>query len=486
MTALRVASASFAALLIVSGCSVATSPVAPAKVALTPCHVANIEEEVRCGVLPVPENRERPTGRMLPLKIVVLPAHSAQPAREPVFFLTGGPGNAATNNAPQLVEFQERQTHDIVLVDARGTGEGHALNCPIPGSDGNLQLYLQPLFADVAAFRTCREELQKTADLTQYTTLHIARDLEDARRALGYEQIHLHAVSYGTRLAIAYMQLFGAHVRSAMLNGLAPLANRNPLYMPANAQQGLDVLIEECNAEAACRQAYPTIRADVDEVMRRLRQAPARVQVKHPATGAAAEVLLTDITFSDMLRTMLYAQWISTREIPALLQRAKAGDLTAFADLAVRSRAGMFRGFALGAAMSVLCSEDIPRITEEDIVRETAGTFAGDYRVRSNIAACAEWPKAQLPATYFQDFRSNVPVVFVSGKGDPVTPPRWAEAVKAQFPNSLHLIVPGGHVPMNECIDAIRAGLFRSANIATLDTSCVAALRNDPFVTTKP
>ncbi|MBA3607428.1 MAG: hypothetical protein H0W43_02775, partial [Chthoniobacterales bacterium] len=49
------------------------------RVALTPCHVEGVKEEVRCGVYQVFENRKTRKGRMLPLKIVVIPAKNPHP-----------------------------------------------------------------------------------------------------------------------------------------------------------------------------------------------------------------------------------------------------------------------------------------------------------------------------------------------------------------------------------------------------------------------
>jgi hypothetical protein len=36
--------------------------------------------------------------------------------------------------------------HDVVLVDQRGTGQGHRLDCPSPGSDNDLEGYLNGPF----------------------------------------------------------------------------------------------------------------------------------------------------------------------------------------------------------------------------------------------------------------------------------------------------------------------------------------------------
>ena len=55
----------------------------------------------RCGALTVFEDRATDAGRTIDLKIVVIPAVSGSPEPDPLFFLAGGPGQAATDLADE-------------------------------------------------------------------------------------------------------------------------------------------------------------------------------------------------------------------------------------------------------------------------------------------------------------------------------------------------------------------------------------------------
>src|SRR4051794_10913925 len=84
---------------------------------LSDCHIPETKEALRCGTFQVPENRDIANGRILSLKVVVIPTRASKP-REPIFFLSGGPGQAATDGAGGIA--QSRSTfpdHDIVLMD---------------------------------------------------------------------------------------------------------------------------------------------------------------------------------------------------------------------------------------------------------------------------------------------------------------------------------------------------------------------------------
>jgi pimeloyl-ACP methyl ester carboxylesterase len=204
----------------------ATASAATSRVTLTPCHVEDVKEELRCGVYNAFENRRSRTGRKLPLKIVLIPARQPHPDQGPVFYMAGGPGETATELTGLVMSWGDADEHDVVIVDERGTGDGHRLDCKPPDSDDNLEAYLNGPF-DPAAARACRDDLQKKYDLSQYTTPNFADDIDEVRAAMGYEKINIHAGSFGTYAAQIYMRRHGEHVRSAYLTSLVTLSGES-------------------------------------------------------------------------------------------------------------------------------------------------------------------------------------------------------------------------------------------------------------------
>ena len=447
---------------------------------LKPCRVEGVDEELRCGSYEVFENRQVRNGRKLPLKIVLVPARDPKADRAPVFHLAGGPGE--TNTDAYFIEHAlaspYHADHDIVLVDSRGTGDGHRLACSSPRSDEDLSGYLQTPFAPEIA-QACHRELEQRFDLSQYSTAAMVEDLDEVRQALGYDRIKLEGGSFGTYAALMYMRAHGERVRSAYLVSLVTLDNRVPLYHAAGAQWALDRLFEQCAADAACHAAYPQLRSDLAAVQARLRRGPVRTSVRHPVTGAWTEVELTERAFTDAVRVMMYSGERG-RGVPALIAQARAGDFDQLAEAAIDANRGFYNA-PLGLHYAVTCNEFVHRIRPQDVAPATRGSYAGDSRVRDQMASCAVWPKTALPDDWFTPFRSDVPALLVSGDTDPAAPPRWGEAVHAFLPNSRHIVVPGGHVPGNACTGAIAAAMFRAGSITELDFSCVSRLRHAPF-----
>lgn len=454
----------------------------PGTLPLTACRPDGVQEDVLCGVLEVPEDRGKPAGRKLALSVVVIPAKSATPL-EPVFILSGGPGQAATESTPGYVGAWERDEHDVVMVDLRGTGRGAGgLDCPLDAARSGPQGLISPIFSEGPDFyRACRERLEAAGvNLGLYTTPIAMADLDEARRALGYRRIFIEAGSYGTRAALVYARTYGANVRGMFLSGAAPFENRAPLYHAAAAQRALDRIADQCAADTACRARYPSIREDLAAVLARLKAQPATVTVNDPATGAPAQIQLTDAAFIDGLRVLLYS--VETgRRIPALLQRARVGDYAPFAETALASGRNLRGGLRIGLLLSVSCPEDLARIDPAEIPAATADSFVGDYRVRGQLAACSVWARGALPADYAAPFVSSVPALIVSGDLDPVTPPKWGETLAGYFSEHLHLIGPGAHVADSDCVTALSRRFFQTGTTKGLDASCAAGQTLPPF-----
>ncbi|MHC4948082.1 MAG: alpha/beta hydrolase [Planctomycetota bacterium] len=432
---------------------------------------------VRAGTFRVAEDRAAGAGRMLDLKVVVLPATGDDPAPDPVFVIDGGPGVSAADLHRRHLDSWMRERRDIVLVSQRGTGGTNRLDCAAPGDDEHLQAYLEPIF-DPPRFRACLDELSARADLRHYSTPTAMDDLDDVRAALGYERINLYGGSYGTRAALVYLRRHAETVRSAILNGVAPLSFTNPLYHAREAQWAIDRIFAECAADPACAAAYGDLPARLAAVLARLEAEPAEVAIVHPATGAPVTVRLGRDAFAGALRVLMYRD---SREIPYLVDRAAAGDLAVFAQRGIETNRALRDMIAFGMLLCVTCSEDIPRIDPAAIGPATEGTFLGDIRVRQQMAVCATWPRSDLPAGFGEPVRSDVPVLLLSGSLDPVTPPRWGEAAVRHLARGRHVVVPGSHGVSGPCVESLMRAFLDAGTADGLDTSCAEAMRLPPF-----
>jgi pimeloyl-ACP methyl ester carboxylesterase len=454
---------------------------------LAPCHLDGVTGPVLCGSYAVWENRTTRQGRKIDLRVVVLPAIGPDVAPDPMFEFAGGPGDAAGNAARGWTQGRAIRAHrDVVLVDQRGTGASHRLDCKIPRDPADVQAYFEPSLPPAEVHR-CRGELEQVADLTQYTTSIAADDLDEVRAWLGYDQINLLGGSYGTRAAQVYLRRHGDHVRSAILVGVAAMDQHLPLFHARDGKQALDRLFDACGHTPACAAAFPDLRADHERVLAALDRERGRATVDSPVDHHPVEVTIPRDIFAEQIRFSLYSAG-SSAVTPYVVHRAAQGDFEPFARMAM-SWEPAFRGIlAYGMHLSVTCAEDVPFITPAMIEPAIAGTYLRAYRVLQQIAACRDWPRGEIPAGYHQPVRSDVPVLMLSGPYDPVTPPRFAAEVAKQLPHAVQLTIPDGHhgpggLSHIECIDGITARFVERGTADGLDTSCVASMARPPFVT---
>lgn len=450
-----------------------------------PCEPA--VAHARCGTLAVPESRDGPGGRTIDLAFALLPATGAARDGAPLLVLLGGPGDTALDRLPSLASTfaTMNRTRDVVVVDQRGTGRSAPLRCAF-ADDADAQSYLDA-FLPLHATRECGARLGAHADLARYRTRDFVADLEALRGALGVDRWTLHGRSYGTRVALHYLQRHPARVRAAVLQGVVPPELAMPRTIGADADTALAMLAADCRADAACTTAFPHFRAEVDSIAARLARAPATVAFTNPFTRRADTVSLTRAVFGETVRSLMYTPFGASM-LPLTIHEAYGGDYRPIVLAALGTRRGLARSGVAGLYLSVTCAEDVARVEAAAAVAHNEATTMGSARARQHIAACEGWPvrpDGEEWPTAPQSVR--VPVLLLVGETDPATPPHWAEVALRTLPNARLVVVPqGAHgfagMLGAACIDRVQAAFVDAPEPGAVDVTCVAAMRRRPFV----
>ncbi|MFY0571851.1 alpha/beta hydrolase [Archangium lansingense] len=479
----RILPALLCALLLLSSCTRSAGAEPARKVALTPCRLEGVGRQALCGTHEVWEDRAAKKGRKVALKVVVVPALASSPEPDPLVLLAGGPGQGAAKLARHMVPILDRiqRNRDLLFVDQRGTGDSGSLECdPVP-PDAPLAKQFDTNYYE-EEFRKCLASYD--ADVRQYTTPIAMDDLDEVREALGYEKLNLYGVSYGTRAALVYMRQHPEHVRSAILEGVAPMSLLLPLYVARDSQRALDLLFTHCEQDAQCAKRYPELRGRFDAMLTQLQQAPVRTRVEHPLTGVPEDLTLTRDGFTAVLRGLLYMPEAASL-LPLVLDRATQGDWRPLVAIHQGMSGSFNRNMSQGMFLSVVCAEDAPHISSEAIAREAKGTWMGEAGVSTMLLPCAFWPRGELPKDYREPVKSDVPVLLLSGELDPVTPPSWAEDAKQTLTHSLHVTLPGvGHGTSSiGCARALMADFVARGSVEGLAPKCGEGLKRPPFFT---
>jgi pimeloyl-ACP methyl ester carboxylesterase len=259
---------------------------------------------------------------------------------------------------------------------------------------------------------------------------------------------------------------------------------RLPLFTARDAQLALDNALVDCDAEPACRRAFPEMGTRIRHLVASLEQHPRRVRIVHPRTGIAEEVNVDARLVASVIFSALYSP-LTASIVPALVDRAERNDFQGLFALALATEdAG--DNMSIGMQLSVLCSEDASQVSARELKEETSSSVFASHLIGSQLDACAMWPKGKVEADYYRPVVSNVPVLVLSGEVDPVTPPGWGDAVAKHLSRGLHIVVPStGHgVVATPCGNRLVNDFIERGSIEGLDADCVAAVRRPPFFVT--
>lgn len=441
---------------------------------LKPCRIDGVSTEVQCGRLSRPLDPTQPQGRRIDIHFVVVPAMARNKQPDPVVLLAGGPGQSAIALAgtvmPRLSRLNYRR--DLVFIDQRGTGRSAPLDCR-DESPLTLKEALEPGRRE-RLLDACRQTLQTLpyGDLRQFTTTVAMQDFDAVRQALGVQSWNLLGASYGTRAALEYQRQFPQRVRRSIIDGVAPPDMVLPASFSQDGQAALDAVFSHCEADAACKARYPTLRADWQTLLRSL---PKTVTLQHPVTLHSEDVTLTREALMSAVRAPLYSPTLAAA-LPQALHEASQGRFNAVGALSGLAGGGGAARLYTGMHFSVICAEDAPRLaTATDAPGPDFGSLDRDQYTR----VCQQWPRGEVPAAFYSIPAAQHPVLLLSGGADPVTPPRHgARVAKALGAMARHVVVPQAGHGVALTLSCMRDVLFRfvdakeDADALKVDASC--------------
>lgn len=433
-----------------------------------------------CATLEVPEDPTKPEGRRIALKVGLVASRAAEPAPDPVLFIAGGPGQAATESYAGIAGgfARLRDKRHVLFVDQRGTGGSNRLACEFPDE---LAESLSDPEQQKQMARDCLASFD--ADVAQYTTSVAVADLEALRQAIGAPKLNVYGGSYGTRVAQEYARQFPEGVRSLVLDGVVPPDLALGSEHSINLESALRARLEDgCGGDDGCRAAFGDPYATLYTLRDQARANPRTVQARDPRTWAARELRFDEGAVVAIARLFAYTPE-TVALLPWLLDEAAKGrpePLVQQATIVYDSLVGQINH---GMQLSVICAEDAPRLADRP---EDKDLILGNAITGVTLNQCAVWPKGPVSPHFAEPLRSDVPTLLLSGQFDPVTPPRYAEHVLETLGKARHLVGAGqGHILLGRgCTPKLAATFVDTLDPAGLDASCLDALGPTPFFLT--
>lgn len=451
-----------------------------------------------CGFVVVPEDRTDPENTNT-LRIATAIQRGSGSDADPVVLLAGGPGESVIPSAALYANFfgQIAGDRDLVFFDQRGVGASEpSLQCP-----GFTEVYianlneLDPLAGAqniLDFYEACRDDLlEQGYNLNAFDTVQNAADVNDIAAALGYEQVNLLGVSYGSLLAQSVMRDFPDVVRSAIIDSVLPTTRSFFIDSSVSAAHAVERLLDACAADAACSTAYPNLRETFYDTVSTLNETPVPLTITDPITGDTYDMQLTGDAVVATLLLFLYQTPIIP-SLPQAIYNVSQGDYTLITQLngQILPQIG---ALTRGMQFATQCADDL--IGRDPVAEYPAiiETLPDVYRGRLDPAlvaeysvaqACALWGVETLDPSVKDPVISDIPTLVFAGEFDPVTPPEFAAEVAENLENSYFYILPSTGHSVNlasACARSVSAAFIEDPTTEP-DAGCIEEIAPIAFV----
>ena len=161
-----------------------------------------------------------------------------------------------------------------------------------------------------------------------------------------------------------------------------------------------------CAADAACAAAFPNLEAEFREILRRAGRGALRGLVPDPAGGPPVELPLSRGVVASTFFSLVQNSNSAVR-LPLLAHTTYLGDTRPLVEAIVGYRRALETGISYGMHLSVMCSEDAPRMNPARAAVADRDTALGDYRVAQLAAACRESVKGDVSRDGAKPVRST-------------------------------------------------------------------------------
>jgi pimeloyl-ACP methyl ester carboxylesterase len=405
----------------------------------------------KCGYLIVPENRAKPAGRTIKLPFVYLRRSAAD--SNIILYTTGGPGYSTIANVKEITAQSDYfQFGGLIFFDQRGSKSATpCLDCPEVNA-ALVRGYKENLSKDslqLIAVKQCRKRLMAQGiDLSAYNTIESAADINDLRRALQIERLHLRGVSYSGGLMLTVARNHPEGVQSLILSSPLPGYTNYEEEALFNINEALDQVFDNCEADSTDKNVYGTLR---DRFHRYFTAITGKTFTISYTEKGSTQNLPVNYTKNELLDAILNRlnRW-QIRNVPFVMNEIVNGRHDVYVKEILDNLFKGNQGLSHGMRYSIYCSEQIAFARRELIKKQDSVVpWLAAYAFNDvDHAICDCWKVKPEPAIAKKPVYSRIPALITAGDVDPWCPPFYNRLIKRYMPNSQVIIVHDqGHIP---------------------------------------
>ncbi|ASN40532.1 alpha/beta hydrolase [Paeniglutamicibacter terrestris] len=459
--------------LLLSGCSVTTTPVsestatAPGTAAKAPkglekFYTQNLEwnscdGSLKCAELSVPMDYANPAGETLSLKLNKRPGSGT--VQGSLLVNPGGPGasglDLVRDSVPQMFGRSLQDGFDIVGFDPRGVASSSPVKCEDAAEqDAGRQVQfdtstdaglasMRASSADYAAL--CAE--RTGAALGFVDTVSAARDMDVMRAVLGDEKLNFLGFSYGTSLGAHYAEMFPKNVGRLVLDGALDPALSNEeitLGQAVGFENEIRAYLQDCLASGDC-----PFTGSLDDALTQLRALLDSVEANPMVASDGRSVPIIDFVNGFIIPLYDNASWPTLTQALSSVMDGDVDTIEYFADLSAgRTSEGTYSGNGAASFTAINCL-DYPMNADVATMRADAATLTkaaptiGKY-LAFGAVGCQDWEFKATGKPGELTAKGAAPIVVIGTTGDPATPYAWSQSL-AKSLDSGSLVTYQGH-----------------------------------------
>lgn len=432
-----------------------------------------------CGTIDVPlaykqsGSLEPDTNQTVTLGLVRHRTNSTMNKLGSLFFNPGGPGVSATRTVISLVASDTfglsqalKEAYDIIGLDPRGVGSSTPVQC-------DPEIYnerVTTMVNNTADFNILIDHNRhlgaSCANLTgplldHLDTIHVVKDHELVRQALGDDKFNLIGESYGSQLGSQYAALFPQNVGRMTLDGNLDHSQSEASSLHAESstyETVLNQFLSWCDRDSTCALHNQNASHALDELLARADAAPLLAPGCGDVGGNACQPNVTgeDLRYNiqghgflSIVSATYGSNWYDLAQALAEAADGNATLLSTSIETSNISPSNSYASLAIGCQdwlHESTCAADIQSKTQ------MASTFAPRTRGASQSfgyqVRCIGWPAPLTnPQAYLNERVGEAPpVLLVNSIYDPETSIVWAEGLREQMPSAVSITRNGaGH-----------------------------------------
>ncbi len=398
-----------------------------------------------CGYLVVPENRQKANDNKIKIPFVFARRPEQSATKDIILFTTGGPGYASIQvgdslkaNSPYFL------AGGFIFFDQRGTKNAKpCLDCE--GIDeAVIRAYKENLPKDSLvglAVKQCRQKFSaQGVDLSAYTTIESAADINDLRKVLNIESLTLTGISYSGGLMQTVVRNHPEGIKSIILNSPLPSFVNYEEHALSNINEALNFIFSSVEADSAQNARYPNLKQRFQQYFTSISNKKFSFKYTEKQSSKVLKLQYTKDELLGIVVDRIYNDQYQT--VPSVIADLINGKHETYIKESFDNIFGGNKNISYGMRLSVYCTEQIlhsdTRIEQQ---QNTIFPWLSGYSFNDpNHAICDCWNVKPEPPIAKTPVYSTIPALVTAGSIDPWCGVFYSRLIKRTMPNAQVLI----------------------------------------------